>query len=469
MKRNGLTRSSLLLASALLGGGLVGCGGDSIEMSLPDGDVVPWEGSIEVVASITEQGNKPRDGEEVTFSTTVGSFAPYGPEVTEPMEDITVETRAGVATATLYSFPGQGGEEGMVSAAYTTIAEKPLSASIPVSIADGGKASGKYLSGRCDPVNVTALDANGNPADPDMEIRCTLSVKDVSGNAVPIAEVRSEVEQGCTLDHDEEESESGVHVFVLKPDCLPFDVEPWDNEPFHQHQGIFHNPRDGLLTILFYVRGQEGFTDSNGNGIYDSGEGFVGYDQPEPFLDVNDNNQWDSGEFFVDNNDDGRWNPADGRWNDDTWIWTTTHIMFTGPPHESAETTHFDPPGISIDDGGNQTLVMYLMDQNHNPLAVNDEDDHVEFEIDNADITQGQRQALHKSMGVVFNNGAISIESMNQDRSYQVTLADARPGDENPRTVTLSPEVNITSAPRFRNYRGQELEYFLTAVTGTAH
>lgn len=469
MKRNELTRSSLVLWFALLGGGLVGCGGDSIEMSLPDGDVVPWDGSIEVVASITEQGNKPRDGEDVTFTTTVGSFEPYGPRVTEPVEEISVDTRAGVATATLYSFPGQGGEEGVVSAAYTTIAEKPLSASIPVSIANGGKPSGKYLAGRCDPVNVTALDANGQPADPDMEIRCSLTVKDVSGKAVPIAEVRSEVEQGCTLEHDEEESEGGTHVFVLKPDCLPFDVEPLDNEPSHQHQGIIHNPRDGLLTILFYVRGQEGFTDSNGNGIYDSGEGFVGYDQPEPFLDVNDNNQWDSGEFFVDNNDDGLWNPADGRWNDDTWIWTTTHIMFTGPPHESAETTHFDPPGISIDDAGNQTLVMYLMDQNHNPLAVNDDNDRIEFSAENADIDQGENQALVESMGVVFNNGSLNIESMNQDRSYQITLADSRPGDENPRTVTLTPEVYSTSAPSFRNYRAEEFVYELTPVTGTAH
>lgn len=44
-------------------------------------------------------------------------------------------------------------------------------------------------------------------------------------------------------------------------------------------------PRDGRVTILYYMFGSETFTDSNANGTLDDGEGFT--DSPNPYLNRN--------------------------------------------------------------------------------------------------------------------------------------------------------------------------------------
>ncbi len=450
--------------------GTSNCADDKIVLSLPDGDQVPWGESIRIVADISEQGYKPEDGSTVKFSTTVGSFEPYTENVTEKaVKEKQVATAGGQATVDLYSFPGEGGKSGTVSAAYTTINGLPLDASIPVSIAPGGIPSGKYLSAQCDVQNAQALNANGGVYDPDMPIRCTLSIKDSFGKAVPIADIRVVAESGCSIEPNKEQDTGSTHVFTLKADCVPADVEPMDGEPNHMFGGIIHNPRDGLLTILFYVHGQEGFNDSNANGIYDPGEGFVGQDQPEPFLDINDDGQWNPGEDFIDNNNNGQWDPADGRWNDDTWIWTSTRIMFTGPPNQGTETTRFSPAGIQMDDAGTQTFTLFLMDQNHNPIAANGDNDRLEFTATDATISQGNRQTIDHVMGAVFNNGVLDIESLSDNREYQVTLQDMYPGDENPRNVTLRTHLTYTVAPAYGSYNGELKEVDLSDITGTAN
>lgn len=461
------SRLALLVTLSIL---IYSCADDKIVLSLPDGDQVPWGESIHIVADIEEQGYKPEDGSLVKFSTTVGSFEPYEENMREePVKEKDVNTSGGQATIELYSFPGEGGKSGTVSASYTTINGLPLDASIPVSIAEGGVPSGKYLSAQCDALNVQALDANGAVYDSDIPIRCSLSVKDALGKAVPIADIRVMTEGGCSILPNKQQDSGATHVFTLKADCVPADVEPMDGEPNHMFGGVIHNPRDGILTILFYVHGQEGFNDSNANGIYDPGEGFVGQDQPEPFLDINDDGQWNPGEDFIDNNDNGQWDPADGRWNEDTWVWTSTRIMFTGPPHQSAETTRFSPAGVQMDDGGTQTFTLYLMDQNHNPIAANQESDHVEFSATEATISQGDRQSLEHVMGAVFNNGTLDIESLSSNRQYQVTLKDMYPGDQNPHNVVLKTHLGYTVAPAYMDYFGEIKEVDLNEITGTSN
>jgi hypothetical protein len=61
------------------------------------------------------------------------------------------------------------------------------------------------------------------------------------------------------------------------------------------------NPRplDGRVSILATAIGEESFIDTNGNGVFDSGQdSFI--DQPEPWLDVNENGVRDAGEPFYD-------------------------------------------------------------------------------------------------------------------------------------------------------------------------
>lgn len=89
------------------------------------------------------------------------------------------------------------------------------------------------------------------------------------------------------------------------------------------------NQRDGLVTILAYVAGEEAFDDNNSNGQWDAGENFI--DQGEPFVDSNDNNQWDPGEFYADvAPSNGKYDPPNMVWDKQTTIWTTTYILYSG-------------------------------------------------------------------------------------------------------------------------------------------
>ena len=90
------------------------------------------------------------------------------------------------------------------------------------------------------------------------------------------------------------------------------------------------NPRDGLVTLIAYARGEEFFHDDNGNGIWDSGEAY--YDQGEPYVDANDNGVRDYDELYVDVDEDGSWDPPNNKYDPDTTIWTFTHVLYSGFP-----------------------------------------------------------------------------------------------------------------------------------------
>ncbi|MCA6060562.1 hypothetical protein HUF18_12300 [Thalassolituus sp. ST750PaO-4] len=70
----------------------------------------------------------------------------------------------------------------------------------------------------------------------------------------------------------------------------------------------------GMTTILAYTQGESGYTDGNGNGLFDVGEPFVSY--PEAFEDDNWSIAIDNGtsgnpiEFFADFNNDGSYSAA---------------------------------------------------------------------------------------------------------------------------------------------------------------
>jgi len=67
---------------------------------------------------------------------------------------------------------------------------------------------------------------------------------------------------------------------------------------------------DHRVTILATAVGEESFTDTNGNGRYNSGETFG--DLGEAFLDKNENGTRDTNEEFVDFNNSGGFDPASG-------------------------------------------------------------------------------------------------------------------------------------------------------------
>ncbi len=170
------------------------------------------------------------------------------------------------------------------------------------------------------------------------------------------------------------------------------------------------NPRDGNVTLVAVVQGQEQYLDSNNNGTYDTGE-YV-FDIGEPYVDANDNATYDLGEIFIDYNGDGTWTGPNGQWDEETLIWTSADITFSAVmdpqgyawknqgsqacatsassvdfgtagntcSNASAATSSGDAcwvknfdlvprGGWSIDDGGSQGFTAYLCDFNHNPVS----------------------------------------------------------------------------------------------------
>jgi hypothetical protein len=103
--------------------------------------------------------------------------------------------------------------------------------------------------------------------------------------------------------------------------------EPSRADPLHLAAGVL-NPRDNLVSLVAVVRGDEAFTDSNGDGVWEAGEAFE--DLAEPWLDNNDNGAHDDDEPFIDANGDGVWTPGDGTWSHDTLIWKQTGVVWLG-------------------------------------------------------------------------------------------------------------------------------------------
>ncbi len=58
----------------------------------------------------------------------------------------------------------------------------------------------------------------------------------------------------------------------------------------------------GRSAVLAFAQGEESFTDSNSNGLYDEGEAFI--DLPEAFLDVNEDDVYGNGNPAVDDSSD---------------------------------------------------------------------------------------------------------------------------------------------------------------------
>lgn len=106
-------------------------------------------------------------------------------------------------------------------------------------------------------------------------------------------------------------------------------------------------PDTGRLQIFATVKGQEDYIDINGNGIFDDGDEFAGFDLGEPFTDNNQDGAYVPGFYFVDINGDGvRDSDGDGVWN--------------GPNCQHSALCPADPADTAIDLAAQQTL--YLSD-----------------------------------------------------------------------------------------------------------
>ena len=128
-------------------------------------------------------------------------------------------------------------------------------------------------------------------------------------------------------------SMGGNPVFTMREPRRPDPVrlnKPDGTGPYQ------NNPRDNLVSMIAVTSGEEGFTDTNNNGTYDtagpSGPAEDFDDLTEPFVDNNDNGTWDSNERFIDVNGNKEWDGKNGKWDGNTLIWRQERLLWTGYP-----------------------------------------------------------------------------------------------------------------------------------------
>jgi len=141
------------------------------------------------------------------------------------------------------------------------------------------------------------------------------------------------------------------------------------------------NPRDGLVTLLAVVEGEEDWVDMNSNGVADSGEYA---DLGEPFVDVNDDGTFNPGESYLDHNSNGRWDGPNGQYDELTVISKTHRIVWTGGP-VLTPTGFYEPPSgdsmppalvqpLSIPRCGSREVSVLIVDDRLNVPAYSEGD-----------------------------------------------------------------------------------------------
>ena len=200
-----------------------------------------------------------------------------------------------------------------------------FSASSSVISIGGAVASAGHLSLSANPLNIPGL-----------------FVDNVTSNVLVLVADRftnSTILAGTTVSFYTEAGAIGSSTVLDKTGSGTVILRSQNPRPQDQPPLGSPNPTDGLSTVIAVLRGEEAFTDVNGNGVYDLGEPFV--DAPsEPFIDANDNGVWDTGEFYVDTNGNGVFDGPNGVWDgpgcpaagciQSPTIWTSIKILFTG-------------------------------------------------------------------------------------------------------------------------------------------
>lgn len=265
--------------------------------------------------------------------------------------------------------------------------------------AAGAVPSGSHLSLDCSPFNVPAfastdcLYSHVQRATADSEpVRCTVKLADRTGLVIGAAtQVSFMAEAGdvspvaTSPAYDPavatiEQAGLGHAVGWLEifGAPLPADVPPMPGEPSVTRDfgcgSRIANPRDGYVTVIAWVRGEEGFADLDRNGRYDAGEPFA--DAGEPFVDVDDDGKWNAGEWYLDVNGNGKWDGPNGQWDADTVLWTQTRVLFSGLLGGGSPLSRFtsadftsDRTTFSVAVGATQNYGVFLTDDRLNPLA----------------------------------------------------------------------------------------------------
>jgi hypothetical protein len=220
----------------------------------------------------------------------------------------------------------------------------------------GAKPTGARFSLDCRPYNVPALMNHdclySRYAGAARNVECTATLGDRHGNALAVptlvafqSEAGEIVPATFTPAYDPSGDGAGLGqalgVLNVYGAPLPFDVEPFPGElSVQSDRGCGFrtgNPRDGLVSVIAIVAGEEGFVDKDLDGTYDAGEPFI--DAGEPFLDLDDDDLRDPNEWYEDVNHDGAYTGPNGKWDANAVLWAQTRILYTGHPWFGRDST----------------------------------------------------------------------------------------------------------------------------------
>ncbi|MCA9564667.1 MAG: Ig-like domain-containing protein, partial [Myxococcales bacterium] len=198
----------------------------------------------------------------------------------------------------------------------------------------GGVPSAGGLEFVCDDYNIAALryfdGSQISPGGVNLCTQCTVTVRDNFGNIVGAEgqAVTFRAEVGSFTQSTVTTNDGVARTTWCASGSPPVATQPQEYEPVLGD----NNPRDGLVTLLAYLRGEEEYEDQNGDNVYTDGEPYINV--PEPFIDANDNNRWDQTETFINagqgNQFDGPNDQFDGR--NSGFIWVSTRVLLTGTP-----------------------------------------------------------------------------------------------------------------------------------------
>ncbi|MBW2732766.1 MAG: hypothetical protein JRH20_10275 [Deltaproteobacteria bacterium] len=443
---------------------ITACGETAIKLSVDKREISA--GGIEF-ATITAQVIVDGDSQpnaNVEFETSSGSF-----DATSDVQYVSSATGPdGKTQIKLYSAsrPGQANVTADFSDDNTGVS---ASASIAVTFTEAGPGA-RPVDGKvrltCDAVNIGAF---REPV-PDINVTCMLTAETRDGKAIPATALNAQFRTEAGAITPFEDTYTGKLKYIYNPrggNSAPKDVQPDPtlNEPsYFDANGIQRNPRDGVVTIIAIVDGEEAFTDINGNGTYDPGEPFV--DSAEPFLDEDDNDSWSGGEVFIDlDPKNGQWDQGNGVWDADTKVVAIYKLVWSGAVDSSIETSKIETFATDIFDSGKIDLTAIVVDKNLNPVAAfQPNGDNIEWILiggdSDATSTDDPTPPMINAYGFSFDKAANTerqrwaiLTNTFTATKYKFTVEDGYPSDEYPAaSYTLTVKVHTTPGPSAEGY-----------------
>ncbi|VAX34113.1 hypothetical protein MNBD_NITROSPIRAE03-758, partial [hydrothermal vent metagenome] len=371
-----------------------GAAAGSIEFSSAVPQVIGIKGTGQTETSTITFLVKDVHGNPVVNGTSV-TFTMTGLNGGEYLDPLTTSTVNGEAVTFLHS--GYVAGPVMIKASVVDVNGEALSSSsAPISIG-GGVPTSRSFTLLTDVINLPFPCLN--VADCTANITALVADRFGNYNVLKGTSVSFYTEAGAIDRNVNLDSTGAGSVIFRSQNPMPADVVADAYEAALQTSvsgtwptvDISNNPRDGWVTILATVMGEESFEDANANGIYDRKEGSTDYedftDIGEPFIDKNDNGVRDDGtgsdpfEEYIDVNENGQYDGPNGCWdgpdassdytcttNTGTdremgrMIFQSIKLMVTEEPVNLA----VSPTTFTIADGGSQTFKVIVADTNLN-------------------------------------------------------------------------------------------------------